>query len=160
MAHEIERKFLVKELPTNLESYPHNEIIQGYVAISADGTEERVRKKGARFFHTIKSGDGLVRQESEKEISENEFKELWPKTQGKRIHKTRYDIEYEKHVIELDVFSGDLSGLVVAEVEFDSEDISKAFIPPTWFAQEITDDKRYKNKNLALHGIPEIKFNK
>ena len=154
MAREIERKFLVTELPQELESYPKNEIIQGYISILEDGTEERVRKKGARFFHTVKTGSGLVRQESDKEISEKEFNELWAKTDGKRILKTRYDIEYEGLLIELDIFSQNLQGLVVAEVEFEDEEQSYKFVPPEWFGNEITDDNAYKNKTLAVYGMP------
>lgn len=154
MTHEIERKFLVRELPQNLESYPQHEIKQGYIQIADDGTEERVRKKGSRFFHTVKSGSGLKREESEKEISEEEFNMLWPKTQGRRILKTRYDIEHESLLIELDIFSGDLQGLIVAEVEFKSEEESSNFEPPQWFSQELTFDDRYKNKYLALFGLP------
>ena len=154
MAHEIERKFLVKELPIDLESYPSNEIQQGYIQITDDGTEERVRKKGERFYHTVKSGEGLVREESEREISPEEFHKLWSKTEGKRIIKTRYDIEYGGLLIELDIFSGSMQGLVVAEVEFSSEEESSKFAPPKWFGDEITRDERYKNKFLALHGLP------
>lgn len=154
MAHEIERKFLVKELPKDLENYPSNEIQQGYIQIRDDSTEERVRKKSTQYFHTVKSGEGLIRQESEREITQEEFGGLWPKTEGKRIHKTRYDIEYGDLFIELDVFSGSLDGLVVAEVEFESKEESSKFTPPKWFGSEITNDERYKNKNLALHGRP------
>lgn len=151
MAHEIERKFLVSELPPGIEGYPYNEIIQGYLRISDDGTEQRVRKKGTRFLHTIKSGEGLIREETEQEISEEQFNKLWPKTEGKRIYKTRYDIEYENFLIELDVYSDELEGLIVAEVEFESEAQSSSFVPPKWFGTEITHDERYKNKNLALY---------
>ncbi len=102
----------------------------------------------------MKTGSGLVRQESEKEISEKEFNELWAKTDGKRILKTRYDIEYEGLLIELDIFSQNLQGLVVAEVEFEDEEQSYKFVPPEWFGNEITDDNAYKNKTLAVYGMP------
>ncbi len=154
MAQEIERKFLVSVLPPNIESYPNNEIMQGYLRILDDGTEERVRKKGPHYFYTVKSGKGLIREESEKKITEKDFMELWPKTRDKRVLKTRYDIEYEGVLIELDIFSGHLEGLIVAEVEFESEEESSKFIPPQWFGTEITHDERYKNKYLALHGRP------
>jgi len=154
MADEIERKFLVKELPPEIDFYPHSEIIQGYLMITDNGVEVRLRKKGGRCYHTVKSGSGLVRKEAEKEISEAEFLEHWPETEGKRIEKVRSEIEYEEHIIELDIYSGDLAGLVVAEVEFDSEEESSHFAPPEWFGEEVTDDERYKNKNLALNGKP------
>lgn len=154
MADEIERKFLVSNLPPGIDAYPHNNIIQGYLRISEDGSEERVRRKGTRYSHTVKSGKGLIREETEKEISEEQFDELWPNTKNKRISKIRYDIGYKGVLIELDVYSGELEGLVVAEVEFESEEDSSYFIPPKWFGEEITQDERYKNKNLALSGMP------
>lgn len=154
MAHEIERKFLVKELPPELDRYPHSEIVQGYLMITENDVEIRVRKKGGRCFHTVKSGTGLVRRESEKEITEAEFAEYWPETLGKRIEKVRYEIEYEESIIELDIYSGELAGLVVAEVEFESEEESSHFLAPDWFETEVTHDERYKNKNLALKGRP------
>ena len=154
MANEIERKFLVKELPPEIDRYPHSEIIQGYLMITDNGVEVRVRKRAGRCTHTVKSGSGLVRKEAEKEITQAEFNESWPETQGKRVEKVRYDIEHEDYMVELDIYSGDLEGLVVAEVEFDSEEESSHFDPPKWFGEEVTLDERYKNKNLALHGRP------
>jgi len=154
MPHEIERKFIVNDLPPNLENYPSNEIMQGYLIITDNNIEVRIRKKGERFSETVKAGSGLVRKESEKEISEEAFWDHWPLTEGKRVQKVRYDIEYEDMLIELDVYSGDLQGLVVAEVEFESEELSAQFEPPAWFGDEVTHDERYKNKNLALHGMP------
>ena len=154
MAHEIERKFLVKELPPEIDRYPHSEIIQGYLMITDNGVEVRVRKRAGRCTHTVKSGSGLVRKEAEKQITQAEFNEHWPETQGKRVLKVRYDIEHEDYMVELDIYSGDLAGLLVAEVEFDSEEESSHFDPPKWFGEEVTLDERYKNKNLALHGKP------
>lgn len=158
MAHEIERKFLVKELPPEIDRYPHSEIIQGYLMITENDVEVRVRKRGGRCTHSVKSGAGLVRKEAEKEITEDEFNEHWPETKGKRVEKVRYDIEYEDHLIELDIYSGALSGLIVAEVEFESEDESSHFEPPVWFGEEVTLDERYKNKNLALYGKPKTQL--
>jgi len=154
MAHEIERKFLAKELPPEIDRYPNSEIIQGYLMITENDIEVRVRKRGGRCWHTVKSGKGLIRKEAEKEITEQQFFEYWPQTEGKRVEKVRYDIELENFLIELDIYSGDLAGLVVAEVEFDSEEESSHFEQPEWFGEEVTHDERYKNKNLALHGKP------
>jgi CYTH domain-containing protein len=154
MAHEIERKFLVKELPPEIDRYPHSEIIQGYLMITDNDVEVRVRKRAGRCTHTVKSGTGLVRKEAQKDITEQEFFEHWPETQGKRVLKVRYDIDYEDVLIELDIYSGSLEGLIVVEVEFESEEESLRFEPPEWFGEEVTLDERYKNKNLALHGMP------
>ena len=154
---EIERKFLVKSLPENLDQYPHKDIIQGYLAITEDGTEVRLRQKGKKYFQTVKSGSGKTRFESEVEITEEQFNSLWEATKGKRVEKTRYEIPHESGTIELDVYHGDLDGLLSAEMEFSSEDNSNKFIAPEWLSEEVTDDKRYKNQNLALHGVPKRK---
>jgi adenylate cyclase len=156
-SREIERKFLVKLLPENLEQYPHEDIVQGYLVVTEDGTEIRLRQRGEKHFQTVKSGSGKIRLESEIEITANQFNSLWEVTKGKRIKKTRYEIPNESGVIELDVYHGDLDGLLSAEMEFSNEEESNKFVAPEWMSEEITDDKRYKNQNLALHGMPEIK---
>lgn len=152
---EIERKFLVKTLPENLDQYPNKDIIQGYLAIGTDGTEVRLRKKGEKYFETVKSSGDKTRSETEVEITKNQFDVLWVATEGKRVEKNRYEIQYEDRVIELDVYRVNLDGLLSAEVEFPNESESNVFIPPEWFGEEITSDKRYKNQNLALYGLPE-----
>jgi len=151
---EIERKFLVAALPENLEQYPNKKIIQGYIAITPDGTEVRLRKKGKKYFQTVKSGSGKIRGEYEIEITEEQFNSLWPTTEGKRVEKTRYEIPFDQGIIELDVYHGNLEGLLTAEVEFKSKEDSEKFASPEWFRKEVTEDKKYKNQNLALHGIP------
>ncbi len=152
---EIERKYLVASLPENLDSHPHSEILQGYLAIDANGSEVRLRRKGERRFETIKSAGGLSRAEYEIELTPDQFQTLWPATEGRRVEKIRYDIHHTGGVkIELDVYQGDLAGLYTAEVEFASEAESHDFAVPSWFGKEVTADSRYKNKNLAVHGIP------
>ncbi len=87
-------------------------------------------------------------------IDAGRFARLWPLTEGRRIEKTRYVIPAEGLSIELDVFSGGLTGLFVAEVEFASETAADAFEPPEWFGAEVTDDARFKNQRLASEGAP------
>ena len=153
-ATEIERKFIVVKAPPGLEHYPHAVIRQGYLALDPDGTEVRIRQKGDRFFQTLKRGAGLQRLEVEILLTAAQFEALWPLTDGRRVEKTRYDIAFEGHVIELDVYEDALAGLLTAEVEFASLEASVAFQPPLWLNREITEDKRYKNKNLAVYGMP------
>ncbi|MEW6143929.1 MAG: CYTH domain-containing protein [Thermodesulfobacteriota bacterium] len=155
MAKEIERKFLVKEMPKGIESCPASGISQGYLAVSGDGTEIRIRKIGDRYYETVKSGRGLKREEVEVELSREAFETLWPCTEGSRVEKTRCEIPCGEHVIELDVYSGALDGLLVAEVEFKSVEESARFVPPEWLGREITDDVRYSNRSLAVYGRPE-----
>jgi len=151
MAKEIERKWLVREIPS-LGEIPREQIIQGYLAISSDGTEVRVRRKGDEFVQTVKSRGGLARDEIEVEISPDQFRALWPATEGRRLEKTRYALEWNGYPLELDVYKGSLAGLAVVELEFESADESKRFSPPAWFGDEVTEDRRYKNSSLALDG--------
>ncbi len=93
--------------------------------------------------------------EEEIEIEPERFDRLWPLTERRRIEKTRYDVPGDGGLtIELDVYGGALAGLVVAEVEFASEDDADAFAAPAWFGREVTDDGRYKNQRLARDGVP------
>lgn len=149
---EIERKFLV-EHPPGLENFSSEEILQGYLLIT-DEKEIRIRKKGSNYYQAAKAGQGLSRQEIESEIGMFQFEDLWPETEGRRIEKRRYMIYYDAILIELDVYSGELKGLITAEVEFSSEEESRSFTPPPWFGPEVTHDDRYKNKNLAIFGMP------
>jgi adenylate cyclase len=151
---EIERKFLVPELPPALEQSQATRIEQGYLAIASDGTEVRVRRRDGETLLTVKGGAGRSRTEEEIVIDAGRFARLWPLTEGRRLEKTRYLIPAEDLNIELDVFSGALTGLVVAEVEFASEEAADVFEPPAWFGAEVTDDARFKNQCLASEGAP------
>jgi CYTH domain-containing protein len=148
-AHEIERKFLVKELPLNLKDYESRPIEQGYLAVKRDGTQVRLRKAGSRHTLTVKRGRGLKRQEWEIALIPEQFNELWPATEGRRLRKTRYDIPFGDRTIEVDVYNGRNQGLVVAEVEFDDETQCVNFEPPDWFGKEVTGKSRYSNVKLA-----------
>jgi adenylate cyclase len=154
-AIEIERKFLVPDPPGDLDRHPSTAIEQGYLAIADDGTEVRIRRRDESATLTVKSGGGRSRVEEEIELDAQRFERLWPLTEGRRIEKTRYEIAADDGLtIELDVYDGDLAGLVVAEIEFASEDAADAFAGPGWLGREVTDDKRYKNQRLACDGVP------
>ena len=152
---EIERKFLVAEPPPDLDRWPATRIEQGYIAIAGDGTEVRVRRRDHDAVLTVKGGGGRSRLEEEIEIDAERFARLWPLTEGRRLEKTRHLIPAGGGLnIELDVYSGALTGLSVAEVEFASEEEADAFEPPAWFGAEVTDDARFKNQRLASEGAP------
>lgn len=148
---EIERKFLVKKIPLNLEESPHKEILQGYLSIGENGDEVRLRKSGKEYFITSKQGKGLKRKQPETTLNAKQFSALWPGTEGQRIRKTRYLIDG----LELDIYHDQLKGLATVEREFDSEEESTKFRPLPWLGEEVTYDERYKNKNLVRFGIPE-----
>jgi len=150
---EIEKKFLINNIPFNITLFPHVKIMQGYISVSPDGTEVRLRKRDRKFFLTVKSAGGISRKEVEIKISEEQFGRLWLFTEGRRIFKTRYNIKYDNYLIEVDCYEDDLKGFMVAEVEFKNEKDMAGFRPLEWFGKDISDDDRYKNKNLALYGF-------
>jgi CYTH domain-containing protein len=152
---EIERKFLVPEPPADLGRWPSTRIEQGYVAIDRDGTEVRLRRWDDGCALAVKQGGGRSRTEEDLKLDADQFERLWPLTEGRRIEKTRHVIEGGGDVsFELDVYSGALAGLVVVEVEFPSDEAAEAFAPPDWFGREVTEDPRFKNQSLAVHGAP------
>jgi CYTH domain-containing protein len=152
---EIERKFVLAQPPSGLDEHQHARIEQGYLALDPNGTEVRVRRRGDDRTLTIKSGSGLVRTEDESALEAPRFDALWALTDGRRVVKTRYLVELEGgRTAEVDVYEGDLDGLVTAEVEFESEPASEAFAPPEWLGTEVTGDKRYANRALAVEGLP------
>jgi CYTH domain-containing protein len=152
---EIERKFVLAGPPKGLDAHPHARIEQGYIALDPNGTEVRLRRKGEARRLTVKSGAGLKRTEDEGDIEAARFDALWPLTEGRRVVKTRYEVPLEDGLVaEVDVYHEALDGLVTAEVEFDSESASELFAAPEWLGREVTGDKRYANKALAVDGLP------
>jgi adenylate cyclase len=97
----------------------------------------------------------LQRTELEIELGHDQFSTLWPGTENRRLEKIRYQIRDAGQKIELNVFQGNLEGLVLAEIEFPSREKGKEFEPPNWLGEEVTEDSRYKNQNLAQKGAPQ-----
>ena len=148
MATEIERKFLFD--PDKLPPLPEPSVIkQGY--IPAEGATVRIRTKNGKAYLTLKGkAKRLARSEFEYEIPlEEALAMLEELCAAPLIEKKRYELEYEGHLWELDVFEGENEGLFLAEVELKSED-EFVSLPP-WVTREVTHDKRYYNANLRLH---------
>jgi CYTH domain-containing protein/CHAD domain-containing protein len=149
---EIERKFLVDEIP-RAES-GRTEIEQGYLALGED-SEVRLRRAGGELFLTAKTGSGEVREEAEVPIELHAFEALWPLTAGRRVRKVRHYVPLdEDRRAEIDVYAGELEGLRTAEVEFGSREEADRFEPPPWLGEELTGDRRYANRSLATAGLP------
>ncbi|MCF7834857.1 hypothetical protein K9M48_02260 [Candidatus Gracilibacteria bacterium] len=149
---EIERKFMIKELPKNISKYPKNKIIQGYFKDIKNKTvriRKTTMKSKTEYFQTIKKGHGLIRKEIEKEINKESFDKLRKKVGKRHLEKTRYIIAYKAKKIELDVYEGKLKGLVTAEIEFKTLLESKKFIIPKRFDKELTKNRKFTNSNLA-----------
>jgi adenylate cyclase len=152
---EIERKWLVPKSPPEALAAPSEPILQGYLTIAPGGAETRVRRRGDLYTLTAKSGRGLVRGEHEIELSAAQFDALWPATDGARVEKVRHTLRADDgHLIEVDIFAGTLSGLILAEVEFDDPWAAEAFVVPYWFGREVTTEAAYKNQRLAVGGLP------
>lgn len=155
---EVERKWLIPGAPPpEALDAPAERIDQGYLTIGAGGAETRLRRRAGEFILTVKSGTGLVRNELSVQLSAEQFEALWPATLGARVEKTRHLIPGPDGTeIELDVFDGDLTGLIVAEVEFPDAERATSFVAPDWFGADVTDDARFKNHQLAVHGRPQM----
>ena len=152
---ERERTFLVDRLPSLDDD--GTELRQGYLAI--EGTVSvRIRDAAGTCTLTVKAGSGATRTQIELPMATEQFEASWDLTRGRRIHKRRHVLPLGGHAVELDVFTGDLDGLVLAEVEFATDDEMAAFTPPDWFGREVTDDDRYANASLAVLGLDPSLF--
>jgi adenylate cyclase len=149
---EIERKFLLKRFPPGLKKFPHDTIVQGYLAVGRGGLQVRLRKKGFVRSLTFKQGTKGAREEREIRLSVDQFDALWPATAGRRLTKVRYDVPWKGRTIEIDIYRGRHAGLVVAEVEFDDQRSCAAFEPPDWIGRDVTGKPKYSNVALALKG--------
>jgi len=151
---EIERKFLVSNLDECLQHHTNSKsIVQGYLSFDPARTV-RIRKTDTRAFITIKgksNATGDTRFEWEKEVPENEATLLLDLCLGETIHKTRYIVPHQSHLFEVDVFSGKLQGLFIAEIELSSS--NEKVDLPKWIGQEVTGDNRYYNSVLAKEGL-------
>ena len=146
---EIERKFLVVSDNFKSEASRKNHIAQGYLNSHPERTV-RVRIKGESGFLTIKgkgNETGMTRFEWETEIALAEAKNLLQLCESGVIEKIRYEVEVGNHLYEIDEFFGDNEGLVVAEIELNSEE--ETFEKPNWLGQEVTNDERYYNAYLS-----------
>jgi CYTH domain-containing protein len=148
---EVERKFLLDRLPDDVDK--GERITQGYLVIAAD-REVRLRRSGKCYFLTVKQGEGRDRQETEVELDTDQFRSLWPLTKGQRVRKRRYRVSLGKLTAEVDAYRRRLKGLITAEIEFPNPEQAEQFEPPEWLGREVTDDKRYRNQNLARDGLP------
>ena len=146
---EIERKFLVNWLPDDLKRSRSFVIEQGYLATES-GRQVRLRKRGHTASLTFKVGRGSHREEREIKLTPKQFAALWPGTAGRRLRKVRYEVSWDKVMIEVDIYRGRHTGLVVAEVEFPDRASCRKFKPPSWFGREVTGEKPYSNVRLAL----------
>lgn len=162
---EIERKFTVKKLPDDLESYPCHVIEQAY--LNTDPVV-RIRREDDSFYLTYKGKGLMAREEYNLPLNEESYYHLREKADGNVISKKRYVIPIESPVfdmtdssgareiidqislyVELDIFEPPFAPLVIAEVEFPSREMAEAFQMLDWFSQDVTNDPAYHNSNLS-----------
>lgn len=177
MGIEIEKKYLVKEIPKDIDKYPYHVIEQGYLNVSP---AIRVRREDDRYYMTYKAaqpeteGD-IGKAEYNLSLDEESYAHMVRKADGIIIRKKRYLIPlnedaYDKAYlekcpdlagqvdngdikIELDVFMEPFEGRILAEVEFPDEDAAKNYKPAAWFAEDVTGDRRYSNAYMSTAGI-------
>ena len=146
---EIERKFLIEKenLPENLASYPCHRIEQGYLCTSP---VVRIRRQYDDYFLTYKSKGLMAREEYNLPLTAEAYEHLKPKADGILITKDRYVIpEKDGLFIELDVFHGKYEGVLLAEVEFPTEDAANAYTAPDWFGEDVTYSTKYHNSTMS-----------
>ncbi|MGN7810956.1 CYTH domain-containing protein [Flavobacterium sp. 22076] len=146
---EIERKFLVKSDDFKEQAFAKNNIAQGYLSSVPERTV-RVRIKGEKAYLTIKGighQGGMSRFEWENQIPQDEAAELLKLCEKGKIEKTRYEIKSGNHIYEVDEFYGENEGLIMAEIELQSE--TENFEKPDWLGEEVTNDERYYNAYLS-----------
>lgn len=146
---EIERKFLVTSEAFKNEAFKRTRIVQGFLNTHPQRTV-RVRVKGEHGYITIKGKSmksGLSRFEWERQISLAEAEELLHLCEPGLIEKTRYEVDFEGHIFEVDDFMGENEGLLIAEIELETE--SEPFSKPHWLGREVTGNIRYYNSNLS-----------
>lgn len=145
---EIERKYLITNPPANYAQYPFHRIEQAYLC-----TEPvvRIRQEDDSYYLTYKSKGLLSREEYNLPLTKEAYCHLLTKADGNVLTKTRYLIPLENTglTIELDVFEGNFAGLILAEVEFETETDAREFIAPEWFDEDVTFSGEYQNSRLS-----------
>lgn len=152
---EIERKYLIKNLPDNYREYPFHQIEQGYLCTDP---VVRVRREDHIFYLTYKGRGKMIREEHNLPLTEKAYSHLLQKADGNILTKKRYLLPLNSEhqakdgktlTIELDIFEGKFEGLFLAEVEFDTEEEAKNFVPPDWFGRDVTFSGEYQNSKLS-----------
>lgn len=159
---EIEKKWIIDrtKIPYDLSNSEMIKIEQTYISFSP---EIRVRKinEGEKYTFAVKTNmvsDGMIRDEMEREITQEEYNNLIKKQEGNTIYKTRYQFLDGDYLLAIDIFSGELDGLAYLEIEFENQEEANNFKTPAWAIKDVTSDVNYKNGYLARYGIPDSFF--
>jgi len=150
---EIEKKYKIKQLPKELDKYEKIEIEQAYLVTRSKITV-RVRKYNEdKFILSYKmkkkksSSEVSVCDEVELELTEEAYEHLKEKHDGRILQKTRYIIPLNDGLkVEIDRFKDFFNGVCFAEIEFKSEEQAKEYRIPDWLGEDISTEKRAKNR--------------
>ena len=144
---EIERKFLVAQLPDNLDNYNCRYIEQGYLSTKH---VVRVRRDNDDYYLTYKGSGMMAREEYNLPLTKDSYEHLIKKADGNIITKKRYEIpDGNGYTIELDIFEGAFNGTVIAEVEFNTIEEADNYIMPEFFTEDVTNNPEYHNSNMS-----------
>jgi CYTH domain-containing protein len=147
---EIEKRFLIKELPDLPKKEKGILFRMGYLTSDKEGAEIRIRQAGKSYYMTVITPDAKKKGELEIRISQEQFENLWKGTKGRRVRKRRLEYREKGNRFYIDIFQGKLKGLMIAEVYFRREEDAINFKNPKWLGDDVTENKKYKPKNLAL----------
>lgn len=154
---EIERKFLVSDIPSDLTQYKCHLIEQGYLSTKP---VVRVRKDNDSYWLTYKGGGMMAREEYNLPLTKDSYEHLIKKADGNIITKHRYEIpDGTGKTIELDIFDGLFEGTIFAEVEFDSIEEANSYIPPSWLTKDVTHEKAYHNSHMSQKKLNKTEKN-
>lgn len=143
---EIERKFLVTEIPVALQQYKCRTIEQGYLSTTP---VVRVRRDNDDYYLTYKGSGMMSREEYNLALTKESYEHLLKKADGNIITKKRYEIPNGSYIIELDIFEGLFEGTILAEVEFPTKEEALSYNPPFWFGEDVTNSGDYHNSNMS-----------
>lgn len=164
---EIERKFLLKHIPGNLDSYPFHLIEQAYLCTDP---VVRIRRQDDEYYMTYKGSGMMSREEYNLPLTKEAYEHLLPKADGNVISKKRYLISLSSEeinteclsllgdtplTIELDEFAPPFAPLLLAEIEFPTEEAANTFQMPDWFSEDVTQDVRYHNSHMSKMHFPQ-----
>lgn len=152
---EIERKFLIPVLPADWKQYPSVRIEQAY--LSRDPVI-RIRRRDDRYILTVKGKGKMAREEFELPLTRESYEHLMTKAEGNIIRKRRILIPLPPYTVEMDVFEEPFHDMVMAEVEFPSVEDALAFTPPSWFGEDVTEDRRFHNAHMSAAAFPGHSF--
>lgn len=156
---EIETTYLANSLPKGLQDLEGRTLVDIYFPANAVHPHLRIRQKGSSYTLTkktqVNTGDASTQTEENIELTKDEFDAL-AAGNGKTVAKVRYELPIGEHIAEIDVFTGDLEGLVLVDVEFNSAAERDKFIKPDFCGADVTQEDFIAGGMLAGKKFADI----